>query len=273
MESQNNDYSLIILKPDFLELDLFNELGCLFKQQKLKVICKSNILMDLDFVKKLYQWERLLYPIELASYLCKISMPVWIIQGKDAIMKMLGIKQSLRKKYCKNPLQTLIHCPDTYKDFIREFKLLNHKIGGIMKTNNQVEVIVFKDEKESGFKYLMLKRNAKKGGFWQPITGNVELGETFEQAAIRESREETGITEFVRLIDTGYFFDFFDDNRHQHEKVFAIEVEIKTNPTLSDEHTDFQWATKEECLTKYLKYPGNIAGLKVLSQKLESENG
>lgn len=138
-----------------------------------------------------------------------------------------------------------------------------------MKTNNQVEVIVYKKDPVSGFLYLMLKRNPKKGNFWQPITGNVELNETFEQAALRELKEETGITEFIKIFDTNYFFDFFDDDRQQHEKVFAVEVSITSIVTLSEEHTEYQWATSEDCLNKYLKYPGNIEGLRNLSKKLD----
>ncbi len=273
MESQNNSYSLVILKPDFLELDLFDELRGLFEEKGLKIVGVSSVQMDLSFVKKLYQWRKLFYPAELNGYLCAAPMPIWIVSGENAIMKMISIKQSLRKKYCKDPLHTLIHSPDTHNDFIREYKLINQRVGGIMKTNNQVEVIVFKNDPGLGFRYLMLKRNSKKGGFWQPITGNVELGETFEQAAVRELREETGITEFIRIFDTGYSFEFFDDNRQQYEKVFAVEIKTETKVILSEEHTEFQWATKDECLTKYLKYPGNIAGLKTLSQILEAENG
>lgn len=272
MESQNNNYSLVILKPDFLEHNLFDELNRLFKKEELKIVGASNILMDLGLIMKLYQWEKLFYPAELNDYLCTVPMPILIVNGENAIIKMLSIKQYLRKKYSKDSLHTLIHCPDTHNDFIRECELFNYKIGGIMKTNNQVEVVVFKNDSRLGFRYLMLKRNPGKGGFWQPITGNVKLGETFEQASIRELKEETGITEFVRVFDTEYSFEFFDDNRQQYEKIFAVEVKTETEIVLSKEHTEFQWATKDECLTKYLKYPGNITGLKILSQKLEAEN-
>jgi 8-oxo-dGTP pyrophosphatase MutT (NUDIX family) len=273
MKLQNNNYSLAVLKPDFLDLNLFDELRGLLEKEMLKIVGTLSVLMDLDFVKKLYQWDKLLYPTLLNEYLCTSPMPIWIVGGENAIMKMLSIKQCLRKKYCRDQLRTLIHCPDTHDDFIREYELINLKVGKIMKTNNQVEVIVFKNVLGLGFRYLMLKRNSKKGGFWQPITGNVEMGETFEQAAIRELREETGIVKFIRIFDTGYSFDFFDDNRQQHEKVFAVEIGAEDKIMLSEEHTEFQWATKEECLTKYLKYPGNIAGLKNLSQSMEAQNG
>ena len=233
----------------------------------------SSIFMDINFVKIFYKWEKLLHPAELKKYLCSMEMPVWIIHGDNAIIKMIKIKKRLREKHSQDDLRTLIHCPDTHLDFVREYKLLINKNGGIMKTNNQVEVIIFKKTKKADIKYLMLKRNQQKGGFWQPITGNVKIGETFEQAAIRELKEETDISDIIRIINTGYSFDFFDDNREQHEKVFAVEVADGVKVVLSAEHTEFQWAKKNECLSKYLKYPGNIAGLKILARLLEVENG
>ncbi len=42
-------------------------------------------------------------------------------------------------------------------------------------------------------RYLLLKRVEHEGGFWQPVTGVIEPGESPIQAAIREVREETGL--------------------------------------------------------------------------------
>lgn len=42
-------------------------------------------------------------------------------------------------------------------------------------------------------RYLLLKRVEHEGGFWQPVTGLIEPGESPTQAAIREVREETGL--------------------------------------------------------------------------------
>lgn len=270
--AHEENYSLAVLKPDFLELNLFQELISLTKERGLKIIGKSTICMDIDFVKKLYQWEEINYLREIKDYLCSVRMPIWIFHGNDAILKMLAIKKALRDAYSRDELHTLIHCPDTDEDFEREYQLLNSKKGEAMKTNNQIEVIVFSRDEHGDVRYLMLKRNARKGNFWQPITGNVELGESFEQAAERELMEETGIIGCVRIFDTGYSFDFFDDNRNQHEKVYAAEVSPGTQVVLSEEHTEFAWAKEDDCISNYLKYPGNIAGLKALAQVLGGEN-
>ncbi|MDO8436042.1 MAG: NUDIX pyrophosphatase [bacterium] len=141
----------------------------------------------------------------------------------------------------------------------------------IMKTNNQVEAFLFRKSPSRGVLFLVLKRSPEKGGFWQPITGNVKEGETFEEAARREIQEETGITQTLSLIDTGYSFDFFDDNRWQYERVFGAEVGEDTSIVLSREHIEFRWVTKEEALNQYLKWPGNKEGLKKLSEFLEGE--
>lgn len=130
-----------------------------------------------------------------------------------------------------------------------------------MKTNKQIEVIVFQLSHGGEALFLMLKRNAAKGGFWQPITGGIEVEESFETAARRELAEETGITEVVRLVDTGYSYTFVDDGREQREWIFGAEVPAATTPVLSAEHTECTWVPKEEALTKFLKWPGNKAGL------------
>jgi NUDIX domain len=48
--------------------------------------------------------------------------------------------------------------------------------------------------------YLLLKRSAARGGFWQGVTGGVEVGETLAQAARREVWEETGYQQFTRFM-------------------------------------------------------------------------
>jgi 8-oxo-dGTP pyrophosphatase MutT (NUDIX family) len=48
--------------------------------------------------------------------------------------------------------------------------------------------------------YLLLKRLPEKNGFWQPITGGVEEGETQEEALLREVIEETGVKNVVAVI-------------------------------------------------------------------------
>jgi len=122
-----------------------------------------------------------------------------------------------------------------------------------MKTSNQVEVIVFKQVPGACSRFLMLKRTPEKGSFWQPITGNVEVEESFEEAAIRELKEETGISEILRLIDTDYAYEFFDNNRKKTERVYGAEISPEKEVMLSAEHTEYAWVSEDEAINKYLK--------------------
>ena len=60
------------------------------------------------------------------------------------------------------------------------------------KQPRSVQVVIFADT-SSERHYLLLRRVASHGGFWQSVTGSLEMGETHTQAAVREVREETGI--------------------------------------------------------------------------------
>jgi len=62
----NNSYSLAILKTDFIKLNLFLLLKKLLAENNLLVISKAGVSMDLNFVKLLYQRERLSLSIELS---------------------------------------------------------------------------------------------------------------------------------------------------------------------------------------------------------------
>lgn len=134
-----------------------------------------------------------------------------------------------------------------------------------VRTNRQVEIVLFK-RTEAGIRFLMLKRNPQKGGFWQPITGGVHEGETDTNAAIREVREETGVEAKTPLVDTGHSFTFEEEPKTYYEHVFGLEIDEQTNVVLSPEHTELAWVSKQEALDSYLKWPGNKQGLEALAR-------
>ena len=59
----------------------------------------------------------------------------------------------------------------------------------------KVQVAIFHLDEQQQKHFLLLKTNKKRGEFWQNVTGSVEEGESFEQGAIREVIEETGLVE------------------------------------------------------------------------------
>lgn len=271
----DNDLTLILIKPDMEIRQLVGELIGRLENIGLDVAYRGLIQFNLELIKLFYRWNTIKHPKEIDDYLCTKVMTFLIVRGNSAIPKACTIKQELRKTLSNNDrILNLMHCPDSPEEFKHEYDLIlkqqNEKekeaMSGI-KTNNQVEVFLFKKENGKTI-FLVLKRNPQKGGFWQPITGNVKPQETFEQAALREMEEETGIKKYLKFIDTGYSFNFFDDNRNQHEKVFGIRVAQATKVNLSSEHTEFQWLSKEDALHSYLSYSGNKEGLRRLCKKL-----
>lgn len=266
------DYTIILLKPDIIERSLEKNLRERLEGEGLKINIIGQILIDLDFVKKFYGWSVIKHIAELTDYLCRKPLSVWLIEGRNAIQKVCNIKREMRLAYCSGRLCNLFHCPDSEKDFEREYELINLSLNS-MRTNNQVEVIVF-TQKEGNLLFLLLKRNPEKGNFWQPITGNVEVGETFKEAALRELKEEIGISKILRFIDTNYSFEFFDDDRQQYERVFGVEIEPDSAIILSHEHTNFVWVEEGKAIDNYLKYPGNKEGIRKLVEKIrEQTNG
>jgi len=70
--------------------------------------------------------------------------------------------------------------------------------------------LVFRD----GSVLLVKRRDEPNRGRWSPPGGSLELGETVEEAAARETLEETGVTvRPVRVVDVRDFLDKDADGR------------------------------------------------------------
>jgi 8-oxo-dGTP pyrophosphatase MutT (NUDIX family) len=121
-------------------------------------------------------------------------------------------------------------------------------------------VILF-NEKNNTRKYLLLNYPT---GHWDFVKGGIELGEDTLQTAIRETKEETGITD-IEFID-GYKeeieYFFRANNNNIHKKVyFFLAKTNSTNIVLSHEHLDYTWLDYESALKK-LTYDNAINLLK-----------
>ncbi|MEK7193690.1 MAG: NUDIX domain-containing protein [Patescibacteria group bacterium] len=268
----NDDFVVILIKLDALERGIESEILEGLEGEGLSVSEVGTIQFDLEFVKKFYQWAEVKHLKEMEKYMCVTPLPVLIAKGINAIGKAMFVKEQLRAKYSNNPLKNLFHCSSSREDARREYDLvMGRYTPGEAKqgrTPNQVEAIVFKVLESGEVLFLMLKRIPNRGGFWQPVTGNVERGESFEAAALREVREELGIERVLELIDTGYSYKFTDNNLDQFERVFGVRVLDGTPVKLSSEHTEYQWVSKDDALNTYLKYPGNKEGLRRLDAKV-----
>ncbi len=99
-------------------------------------------------------------------------------------------------------------------------------------------------------KVLLLQRAntlANGPGIWEFPGGKLEFDETLRQAIVREIQEETGIQASVkRLLYTA------DLKTHPHRQVVIINFlcQAQNNEvTLSHEHQNYLWATRQEMLT------------------------
>ncbi len=130
----------------------------------------------------------------------------------------------------------------------------------------QVECVVFRREGEQ-LRFLLLKRTEEKGGFWQPVCGKVEPGETLLDACHRELKEEAGIREgdIIRTVEDVHRFRMTRQYltgkpvEPVEEHAFAFEVantkiDITMNP--DREHEAARWAGYEEAL-RLLKWEDN----------------
>lgn len=120
-----------------------------------------------------------------------------------------------------------------------------------------------------GSRVLIMQLAPERGGFWQPITGKIEDGETVEAGAEREAFEETGFRPKSGLAPLGYDFEFVGKFGPAHETVFHMEVEAGCpKPLVTHEHCGFQWLSAEEAMT-FLSFDSNRKGLSLLMEILK----
>lgn len=89
--------------------------------------------------------------------------------------------------------------------FRKTTEQMAEQIRSVLSCNRVAQVnVVCYWQSVSDIKILVLKRNSRKGGFWQTITGGIHVGESLEQAAEREVFEETGMarTDDSHLLST-----------------------------------------------------------------------
>lgn len=134
-------------------------------------------------------------------------------------------------------------------------------------TRESVQVIVWRTGKQRP-EVLLVKRSAAHGGFWQPVTGIIEAGESPAEAAHREVFEEVGLSgPFASL---GHVRDFpiaREFSRHQgprpfllREHAFALRAESTEVRLSPEEHDEYVWTAPEDA-EPLLMWPGNRRAL------------
>ena len=110
-------------------------------------------------------------------------------------------------------------------------------------------IVLYRESATKKFFLLLLYPS----GHWDFVKGKIEKNEDNRQAAIRETREETGITD-VEFVDgfeerIHYTYQFFG-KIVQKEVVFFLGKTKTEDVKLSEEHLDHIWLEFDDALAK-----------------------
>jgi len=110
-------------------------------------------------------------------------------------------------------------------------------------------IVLFRKE-NSKILFLLLHYPS---GHWDFVKGKMEKGETTHQTAIRETLEETGITDIVFVDDfeewIEYNFQFQGELVHKRVVFFLAETKTK-EISISHEHLDYTWIDYQTAMEK-----------------------
>ena len=105
---------------------------------------------------------------------------------------------------------------------------------------------------------VLLIERADHPGYWQSVTGSQDKGETLEQTAVREIREETGIDAAAFSLDNWQkhnVYEIYAIWRHRYapgvthntEHVFGLRLPDRVPVTLNPrEHLQHAWLSVEK---------------------------
>jgi len=97
-------------------------------------------------------------------------------------------------------------------------------------------------------KILMIKH--QNGGHWAFPKGHKEPGETDEETAIRETKEETGID--IKIVSSNTYIDNYSIGGYENKfvKYFVANPINDTLKNQETEVTDLEWVDLEEAIKK-----------------------
>ena len=113
---------------------------------------------------------------------------------------------------------------------------------------------------------LLLKTRPDRGGFWQPVTGGVHQGEGLDAAALREAREETGLSFEAEPRLAGFEFTYSKKGKSFHETVYSLAAPMSQVRLDPKEHVDFKWESPEAAL-EMVGFESNAQPLMLLIER------
>ena len=118
-----------------------------------------------------------------------------------------------------------------------------------MREQKSAGIVLFRNDSDKN-EFLLLNYPQ---GHWDFVKGKIEQNETLHETALRETKEETGITniEFVDGFEESVEYDFRFKKEDIHKKViFFLAKTNEKNIKLSHEHNDYLWLEYNDALKK-----------------------
>ena len=151
-------------------------------------------------------------------------------------------------------------------------KNVNH-VEIIMKSERSAGAVVYRDTKK-GREYLLLKHSRKElvpREYWSFPKGHIEEGQSTQQAALREVREEGGIDAeiIVKVGENKYVYSLNGEKIFKMVTLFLMKYVSGNIKNHDWEVSEAIWVNPEEAL-KILSFDSDK---KLLKKALEIRNG
>ena len=135
-----------------------------------------------------------------------------------------------------------------------------------------IEAHIFRKNR-NGIEFLLLKRSEKEiyPGLWQMVSGKIHQGEKAFETALREIKEETGLTpqEFWTAPNINSFY-YPEKDSVSILPVFAALVDKDSKVEISDEHSDYKWVSPTKA-KKMLAWPGQRNSVDIITEYFTKE--
>lgn len=130
-------------------------------------------------------------------------------------------------------------------------------------------------ERGSTIEFLLLRRAPNKiyEGMWRMVSGKIENEETAWQTALRELKEELGISiEQIFVVPFVSQFYEWEYDRINSIPVFLARVTTDEIISLNHEHDAYEWLPFKEAIER-LAFPTQKEGLTAANNLIQSRSG